>query len=45
MQFIGNEITNNTIGLNFIQGVGHFQYGNNLKGALVNGTTNIPDTS
>ena len=45
VQFIGNEITNPGIGLYFIQGKGHFQYGNNQTGTILNGTSNIPDTS
>jgi hypothetical protein len=45
VQFIGNEITNSTIGLNFIQGVGHFLYGNNYRGSIVSGSAAIPDTS
>lgn len=45
VQFIGNEITNSQIGLNFIQGNGHFLWGNNYRGALTNGTAAIPDAS
>ena len=45
VQFIGNEITNNQIGLNFINGSGHFIYGNNYRGAITSGTDAIPDTS
>ncbi|MEO6832459.1 MAG: T9SS type A sorting domain-containing protein [Chitinophagaceae bacterium] len=44
-QFIGNEITNTNIGLNFINGKGHFLYGNNYRGAVVDGSTSTPDSS
>lgn len=45
VQFIGNEITNPLIGLNFLQGAGHFTYGNNYQGTITSGTASIPDTS
>ena len=45
VQFIGNEITHPTIGLNFLSGVGHTTYGNNYRGNITGGTANIPDTS
>lgn len=45
VQFIGNEITNPLIGLNFLQGAGHFTYGNNYRGAITSGNALIPDTS
>lgn len=45
VQFIGNEITNTQIGLNFLQGVGHTAYGNNYRGTFTSGNANIPDTS
>lgn len=45
VQFIGNEITNTQVGLNFLQGAGHTTYGNNYRGTFTNGNANIPDTS
>lgn len=45
VQFVGNEITNSATGMNFINGNGHFQFGNNFKGNITSGTANIPDTS
>lgn len=45
VQFIGNEMTNTSTGLNFINGNGHFQFGNNFKGNITSGNANIPDTS
>lgn len=45
VQLIGNEITNNRIGTYFINGTGHFTWGNNYRGQLLNGTTGIPDNS
>ncbi len=46
--FIGNEVTNNGFGLGFylINGTGHFQYGNNVKGTIyASGTATLSDTS
>jgi len=46
--FAGNEITNNTFpyGLYLINGTGHFEYGNNVKGTVTpTGTNTLPDTS
>jgi len=45
VQFVGNEITNTLIGLNFLQGAGHFTYGNNYRGTITSGSAAIPDTS
>ncbi len=45
MQFIGNEITNNTTGLYFINGTGHFSWANNYRGRVLDGATSVPDTS
>jgi hypothetical protein len=45
---VGNEITNNTFpyGLYLINGTGHFEYGNNVKGTVTpSGTNTLPDTS
>lgn len=44
-QFIGNELTNTSVGFNFIQGKGHFLYGNNYRGSITSGSASIPDTS
>ena len=44
-QFIGNEITNSATGLNFIQGKGHFLWGNNYLGSITSGSSSIPDAS
>jgi hypothetical protein len=45
---VGNEVTNNTFpyGLYLINGTGHFEYGNNVKGTVTPANTNtLPDTS
>jgi hypothetical protein len=45
---VGNEITNNTFpyGLYLINGTGHFEYGNNVKGTITPaGTNTLPDTT
>lgn len=46
--FIGNEIPNTglLLGLYFLSGTGHFEYGNNVKGTITPaGTTNLPEAS
>lgn len=46
--FIGNEITNTgfALGLYLLNGSGHFQYGNNVKGTIyASGTNDLTDTS
>jgi hypothetical protein len=46
--FIGNEVTNNgfSLGLYMLNGTGHFQHGNNVKGTIyASGTTTLTDTS
>lgn len=46
--FIGNEVTNTgiSLGFYFINGIGHFQYGNNVKGTIyASGTYVLTDTS
>jgi len=48
VNIVGNEVTNTTflMGLYFLQGVGHFQYGNNIKGTITpGGTSALNDTS
>ena len=48
VNFIGNEVTNTgfLMGLYFLQGTGHFQYGNNIKGTITpTGTAALSDTS
>jgi len=48
VNFVGNEVTNTTflMGLYSLQGVGHFQYGNNIQGMILpSGTSNLNDTS
>ena len=48
VNFVGNEVTNTTflMGLYSLQGVGHFQYGNNIGGMITpSGTSNLSDTS
>ncbi len=48
INFVGNEVTNTTMlmGLYMLNGNGHFQYGNNIKGAITpSGTNNLTDTS
>ncbi|MES2592125.1 MAG: T9SS type A sorting domain-containing protein [Bacteroidota bacterium] len=46
--FIGNEVTNTgfTMGLYYMNGTGHFQHGNNVKGTIyASGTTTLLDNS
>lgn len=46
--FIGNKITNTgfSLGLYYINGTGHFQHGNNVKGTIyATGTNSLSDTS
>jgi hypothetical protein len=46
--FIANEITNNNpyMGLYFINGTGHFEYGNNVKGSIIpEGTDELNDST
>lgn len=46
--FIGNEITNGgmLLGLYFLNGDGHFEYANNVKGTInPDGTSSLPDSS
>lgn len=46
--FIGNEITNTGVFLGFysLNGTGHFQHGNNVKGTIyASGTSTLTDTS
>ncbi len=45
VQLIGNEITNGSIGLYFINGRGHFSWGNNYRGTVIGGPVPIPDSS
>jgi len=48
VNFVGNEVTNTTLlmGLYMLNGNGHFQHGNNIKGTITpSGTNNLPDTS
>ncbi len=47
VNFLGNEVTNtgNLLGFYYINGVNHFQYGNNIKGTITPaGTANLPDS-
>lgn len=46
--FIGNEVTNSgfTLGNYYMNGAGHFQHGNNVKGTIyASGTTSLLDNS
>ncbi|MCE9539581.1 MAG: T9SS type A sorting domain-containing protein [Bacteroidetes bacterium] len=45
--FIGNEVTNTgiSLGFYFINGIGHFQYGNNVKGTIYASGTNVLNDS
>lgn len=46
--FIGNEVTNTgfSLGLYYLNGTGHFQHGNNVKGTIyASGTNTLTDTS
>ena len=46
--FIGNEVTNTgfTMGLYYLNGTGHFQHGNNVKGTIYSsGTNTLMDSS
>jgi len=48
LNFVGNEVTNTgfLMGLYVLMGVGHFQYGNNIKGTITpSGTSSLNDTS
>jgi hypothetical protein len=48
VNFVGNEVTNTgfLLGLYALQGNGHFQYGNNIKGTVTpSGTHNLNDTT
>ncbi len=48
VNFIGNEITNEgfMLGLYYLNGINHFEYGNNVKGNIIpSGTDNLTDIS
>jgi len=46
--FVGNDVSNMSLfhGLYSLAGVGHFEYGNNVRGTITpNGTTSLPDVT
>lgn len=46
--FVGNEVTNTGpfLGNYYLRGIGHFEYGNNVKGTLIpSGTSALPESS